>query len=53
MHVFHLHNHYLHPGGEDPVFEAKKALLERYGHEVVTFVEDNARLDGVNPLKVL
>jgi glycosyltransferase involved in cell wall biosynthesis len=47
-----VHNHYRQPGGEDTVFEAEKALLERHGHEVVTFVEDNARLEGVNPLKV-
>ena len=52
MRVFHLHNHYLQPGGEDTVFEAEKALLELHGHEVITFVEDNARLDGANPLKV-
>jgi glycosyltransferase involved in cell wall biosynthesis len=52
MKILIIHNHYLQPGGEDTVFEAEKALLEHYGHEVVTFVEDNARLEGVNPLKV-
>jgi glycosyltransferase involved in cell wall biosynthesis len=52
MKIFLIHNHYLQPGGEDIVFEAEKALLERHGHEVVTFVEDNARLERVNPLKV-
>ena len=52
MRMLLVHNHYRQPGGEDTVFEAEKALLERHGHEVVTFVEDNARLEGVNPLKV-
>ncbi len=52
MRILLVHNHYQQSGGEDTVFEAEKALLERHGHEVVTFVEDNARLKGVNPLKV-
>jgi glycosyltransferase involved in cell wall biosynthesis len=46
-----VHNRYLQPGGEDTVFEAEKALLERMGHRVVTLVEDNARLDGVHPIR--
>ena len=52
MKILLVHNFYQQPGGEDTVFEAEKALLERYGHEVVTFLEDNDRLEGVNPLKV-
>jgi len=52
MKVLLTYNHYRQPGGEDTVFEAEKALLEHYGHEVATFVEDNARLEGINPLKV-
>ncbi|ROR35150.1 glycosyltransferase family 4 protein [Inmirania thermothiophila] len=51
MRILLIHNRYTQPGGEDAVFEAERALLERMGHRVVTFVEDNARLDGVNPLK--
>ncbi|AEN73885.1 glycosyl transferase group 1 [Rhodothermus marinus SG0.5JP17-172] len=51
MRVLIVHNHYTQPGGEDAVFEAEKALLERMGHEVIPFVEDNARLKGMNPLK--
>lgn len=46
-----VHNKYTQPGGEDAVFEAEKALLERMGHEVIPFVEDNARLNGMNPLR--
>jgi len=51
MKVLLIHNRYTQPGGEDVVFEAERALLERYGHEVITFVEDNARLNVINPLK--
>jgi len=51
MKVLLIHNLYTQPGGEDVVFEAERALLERYGHEVITFVEDNARLNVINPLK--
>ncbi|BBM69084.1 glycosyl transferase family 1 [Rhodothermus marinus] len=49
--VLIVHNYYTQPGGEDAVFEAEKTLLERMGHEVIPFVEDNARLNGVNPLR--
>jgi len=52
MRILLVHNRYLQPGGEDAVFEAEKSLLERMGHEVVEFVEDNRRLNGVNPFKV-
>ncbi|RMG22844.1 MAG: glycosyltransferase family 1 protein, partial [Methanobacteriota archaeon] len=51
MRLLMVHNHYLQPGGEDAVFEAEKALLERMDHEVIPFVEDNAHLDGMNPLR--
>jgi len=49
--VLLVHNYYQQPGGEDMVFEAERALLERMGHKVVTFVEGNARLDGIHPLR--
>ena len=51
MRMLLLHNRYQHPGGEDNVFRAEADLLRRQGHEVVEFVEDNARLDGMSPLK--
>ena len=51
MKILLIHNRYQQPGGEDAVFEAEKALLERMGHEVVSFVEDNARLSGMNFLQ--
>jgi len=52
MRMLLVHNHYRQPGGEDTVFEAEKALLERHGHEGLTLLEDNTWLDGINPLKV-
>lgn len=51
MKILLIHNRYQQPGGEDAVFEAEKALLERPDHEVVSFVEDNAGLSGLNPFK--
>lgn len=51
MRVLIVHNRYTQPGGEDEVFRGEVDLLERMGHEVILFVEDNARLDGMNPLK--
>ena len=46
-----VHNRYREAGGEDAVFRAEKALLGRMGAEVVELVEDNARLEGIHPLR--
>lgn len=51
MKILLIHNFYQQSGGEDIVFRAEAALLRSRGHEVVECVEDNRRLDGVNPLK--
>ena len=51
MRILLIHNRYLQPGGEDAVFEAEKTLLEQMGHEVISFVEDNARINGMNLLQ--
>ena len=51
MKIILLHNNYQQPGGEDAVFEAEKVLLDRMGHEIIPFVEDNARLNGMSALK--
>lgn len=51
MRILLVHNFYQQPGGEDVVFKAEAALLRIRGHEVMEFVEDNRRLEGVNPLK--
>lgn len=34
MRILRVHNRYQQPGGEDMVFEAESALLERHGHVV-------------------
>jgi glycosyltransferase involved in cell wall biosynthesis len=39
-----VHNRYLLPGGEDQVFAAETALLERHGHCVVRHAIGNERL---------
>ena len=41
MNILLLHNYYQQPGGEDEVFEAEKALLERAGHQVLTYERHN------------
>ncbi|MBF0231572.1 MAG: glycosyltransferase family 4 protein [Desulfamplus sp.] len=51
MSILIIHNYYQQFGGEDIVFEAEKTLLKSKGHNVFTFVEDNARLNGFNILK--
>lgn len=42
--VLAVHNHYQQPGGEDQVFADETALLERQGHHVVRYEEDNSRI---------
>jgi hypothetical protein len=39
-----VHNRYQQPGGEDAVFEAEAALLQRHGHDVEQWVEDNREI---------
>ena len=34
-------NYYQIPGGEEQSFHSEKSMLERYGHEVVTYTRDN------------
>ncbi|MDD4849072.1 MAG: glycosyltransferase family 4 protein [Gemmiger sp.] len=45
-----VHDRYRLPGGEDAVFEAERALLERHGWEVSVYCRDNAEVDG-HPLR--
>ena len=37
-----IHCHYQLPGGEDAVFAAERALLERHGHTVIVYERSNA-----------
>lgn len=43
------HNSYQQSGGEDQVFQAECALLERHGHEVVRLTAHNAQVDALAP----
>jgi glycosyltransferase involved in cell wall biosynthesis len=45
-----VHNRYQQFGGEDAVFRAEKELLTARGHQVLEYVEDNQRIDGMNRL---
>uniref|UniRef100_UPI002605A42B glycosyltransferase n=1 Tax=uncultured Thermanaerothrix sp. TaxID=1195149 RepID=UPI002605A42B len=45
MKITLVHTHYQQPGGEDAVFEAEKALLERMGHEVIALTLHNRDLE--------
>ena len=52
MRILLAHNYYQQPGGEDAVFAADAALLREYGHEVVEYTEDNARIRSMNKFAV-
>jgi glycosyltransferase involved in cell wall biosynthesis len=52
MRILAVHNRYLFPGGEDQVFAAEVALLQQHGHDVSTWVEDNARLNQQSSLAI-
>lgn len=43
------HNYYQQAGGEDQVFASEAALLERNGHRVIRYEEDNARIADRSP----
>jgi glycosyltransferase involved in cell wall biosynthesis len=46
--VLSVHNFYQRPGGEDQVYLAEAALLERKGHAVLRYEEDNSRISVHN-----
>lgn len=48
MRILKVHNYYVLPGGEDTVFQNEIALLRSYGHEVIEYVESNARIESMN-----
>ncbi|HET7037777.1 MAG TPA: glycosyltransferase [Thermomicrobiaceae bacterium] len=52
MRVLLVHNRYQQSGGEDVVFAAEAELLRRRGHEVVSYTDDNDRIDGMNRLRL-
>ena len=44
MRVLLVHNRYQQPGGEDTAFTHERRLLERFGHEVVTYERSNSEI---------
>jgi glycosyltransferase involved in cell wall biosynthesis len=45
MKILLVHNYYQQPGGEDVVFEQECGLLERKGHDVLTYVRSNEEIE--------
>jgi glycosyltransferase involved in cell wall biosynthesis len=53
MKILLVHNTYQQAGGEDVVFEQERQLLERNGHQVLTYVRSNHELDAQSAAKRL
>lgn len=51
MNVSLVHNYYQQPGGEDAVFAAEKALLERAGHDVKVYTCHNDEIVAYSALE--
>lgn len=47
MKILIVHERYRQAGGEDTVFTAEQELLSRAGHEIVTYTDDNRRIDTI------
>jgi glycosyltransferase involved in cell wall biosynthesis len=50
MKIVLVHNSYRQAGGEDTVFEQEKRLLERAGHNVITYCRSNHEIGGLSIL---
>jgi glycosyltransferase involved in cell wall biosynthesis len=46
MRILLVHNYYTVRGGEDAVFENERDMLERAGHEVLTYTAHNKNING-------
>jgi glycosyltransferase involved in cell wall biosynthesis len=53
MKILLVHNSYQQLGGEDVVFNQERQLLDRAGHEVLTYCRSNGEIAGYSPLKLL
>lgn len=51
MRILMLHNRYLQTGGEDGCFQMEVDLLRRFGCDVVTFEENNTRIEDIGVLR--
>jgi len=47
-----VHEYYQQQGGEDTVLAAEKALLQKNGHEIIEFTENNHRIKEINPISL-
>ena len=52
MRILIIHNRYQQPSGEDIVVAAETALLRQHGDELVKYLEDNKRINGMNRVAV-
>jgi len=50
MRIIVAHNVYQLAGGEDIVFASEVDLLRKNGHDVFTYVRDNAELANMPPM---
>src|ERR1700689_4898240 len=50
MKIALVHNEYQQPGGEDIVFEQEKRILERAGHQVVTYKRSNHEIEELSAI---
>jgi glycosyltransferase involved in cell wall biosynthesis len=53
MKIILVHNQYQQPGGEDVVFEQERELLQRTGHEVVSYWRSNWEVESYHGVKRL
>jgi glycosyltransferase involved in cell wall biosynthesis len=53
MKILLVHNRYQIPGGEEVVFEQERQLLERSGHQVLTYCRSNFEADTYTGLRRL
>lgn len=53
MKIILVHNHYRQPGGEDVVFDQERQLLERAGHQVITYCRSNSQVESYSGTKGL
>jgi len=53
MKILLVHNRYQIPGGEEVVFEQERQLLERAGHQVLTYCRTNFEADTYTGLRRL
>jgi glycosyltransferase involved in cell wall biosynthesis len=50
MKIVLVHNEYQQRGGEDVVFEQEKRILERAGHDVVTYCRSNHEIEELSTI---